>query len=145
MAKMKEQITAVSKGMNTTGEAQGHKVVIDEPAKAGGTDEGANPLATLLVSLAGCENAIANFVAKEMDFDLRGIEFEINGELDPRGMMGNKEVRPYFQTINVNATVTTSETEERLKELQEKVDQRCPVYQTLIAADVEMNPEWVKA
>lgn len=142
---MNEKITAVSKGMKTEGKSYGHTVVIDEPANMGGTDEGANPLATLLVSLVGCENAIANFVAKEMKFDLQGIDFEVNGELDPRGMMGEEGVRPYFQKITVNATVHTSESEARLNELQEKVDQRCPVYTTMVAADVEMIPNWVKA
>ncbi|MBN8235363.1 OsmC family protein [Halobacillus kuroshimensis] len=145
MAKMNEKITAVSKGMKTEGVSGEHKVVIDEPAKMGGTDEGANPLATLLVSLAGCENAIANFVAKEMEFDLQGIDFEIDGELDPRGMMGEEGVRPYFQKITVNATVHTSESEERLAQFQETIDSRCPVYTTLKAADVEMIPNWVKA
>ncbi|MFB4165677.1 OsmC family protein [Alteribacillus sp. JSM 102045] len=145
MAKMNEKITAVSKGMNTKGMSHNHQVVIDEPANMGGTDEGANPLATLLISLAGCENAIANFVAKELEFDLQGIDFEINGELDPRGMMGEEGVRPYFQKITVNATVHTSESEARVKELQETVDSRCPVYTTLVAADVEMIPNWGKA
>ncbi|WP_270180677.1 OsmC family protein [Alkalihalobacillus sp. CinArs1] len=142
---MIEKITAVSKGMNTEGLSHGHKIVIDEPANMGGTDEGANPLATLLASLAGCENAIANFVAKEIDFDLQGIEFAINGELDPKGMMGAEGVRPYFQKINVDAKVKTSESEERVQELQRIVDSRCPVYTTLEAADVEMTANWTKA
>ncbi len=142
---MIEKITAVSKGMNTTGKSHDHTVVIDEPANMGGTDEGANPLATLLISLAGCENAIANFVAKEIDFDLQGIDFEINGDIDPKGMMGDKSVRPYFQKITVNAKVQTSESEDRIKELQEIVDSRCPIYTTMVAADVEMVPNWVKA
>ncbi|MGD7045806.1 OsmC family protein [Jeotgalibacillus proteolyticus] len=145
MAKMNEKITAISKGMYTEGKSHEHTVVIDEPASMGGTNEGANPLATLLVSLAGCENAIANFVAKEMEFDLQGIDFEVQGELDSRGMMGDEEVRPYFQKITVHASVHTSESEERLKELQEKVDKRCPVYTTMVAADVEMVPKWIKA
>ncbi|MBY6035801.1 OsmC family protein [Fictibacillus nanhaiensis] len=145
MAKMLEKITAISKGMNTVGNSHNHSVVIDEPAKLGGTDEGANPLATLLISLAGCENAIANFVAKEIDFDLQGIEFEIHGEMDPHGMMGEEGIRPYFQKITVNAKVKTSESEERIQELQKIVDNRCPVYTTMVAADVEMVPNWVKA
>ncbi|MGD6793846.1 OsmC family protein [Metabacillus indicus] len=145
MAKMLEKVTAVSKGMNTTGTSHQHTVTIDEPAKLGGTDEGANPLATLLISLAGCENAIANFVAKEIKFDLQGIDFDINGELDPRGMMGEEGIRPYFQKITINAKVKTSESEERVSELQRIVDARCPVYTTMVAADVEMIPNWKKA
>lgn len=142
---MIEKITAVSKGMNTESLSHGHKIIIDEPAQMGGTDEGANPLATLLASLAGCENAVANFVAKEIEFDLQGIEFTINGELDPNGMMGKEGVRPYFQKINVEAQVQTSESEERVQELQRIVDSRCPVYTTLEAADVEMVANWTKA
>lgn len=142
---MIEKITAVSKGMNTNGKSLEHTVVIDEPANMGGTDEGANPLATLLISLAGCENAIANFVAKEIDFDLKGIEFEVNGDIDPKGMMGDTSVRPYFEKITVNAKVETSESQDRINELQEIVDSRCPIYTTMVAADVEMVPNWVKA
>ncbi|ASI35383.1 MULTISPECIES: OsmC family protein [unclassified Exiguobacterium] len=142
---MVEKITAVSKGMYTEGVSHGHKVIIDEPAKMGGTDEGANPLATLLVALTGCENAIANFVAKEINFDLQGIEFEVEGTLDPRGMMGDASVRPYFERITVNAKVLTSESEERVQELQHIVDSRCPVYTTMVAANVEMVPNWTKA
>ncbi|WP_027847467.1 OsmC family protein [Marinococcus halotolerans] len=142
---MIEHITAVSKGMNTESTSANHKIVIDEPANMGGTDEGANPLGTLLASLAGCENAIANFVAKEIDFDLQGIEFDVQGELDPNGMMGKGDARPYFQRITVNAEVHTSESKERIQELQEKVDARCPVFTTMAAADVDMQATWTKA
>ncbi|MDZ5784454.1 OsmC family protein [Marinococcus luteus] len=142
---MIEHISAVSKGMNTESTAGDHKIVIDEPSSMGGTDEGANPLGTLLASLAGCENAIANFVAKEIDFDLQGIEFDVKGELDPNGMMGKGDVRPYFQTITVNAKVHTSESDERIQELQEKVDARCPVFTTMVAADIDMQANWAKA
>ncbi|WP_113927975.1 OsmC family protein [Bacillus sp. P14.5] len=145
MSKMIEKITASSKGMNTRGSSHQHTVVIDEPHKMGGTDKGANPLATLLISLSGCENAIANFVAKEINFDLQGIEFEVTGEIDPRGMMGEEGVRPYFEKITVNAKVQTSESEERVQELQRIVDTRCPIYTTLVAANVEMIASWKKA
>lgn len=141
---MIEQVKAISKGMYTEGTSHSHKVIIDEPTRMGGTDQGANPLATLLISLAGCENAIANFVAKEINFDLKGISFEIKGDIDPRGMMGEEGVRPYFQKITVNAEVSTNESEERIQELQEIVDARCPIYTTMVAAGVEMIANWTK-
>ena len=84
-------------------------------------------------------------VAKEMSFDLQGIEFDVQGELDPEGMMGKEGVRPYFQTITVSAQVKTSESDERIQELQEIVDSRCPVFTTLKAANTEMVPKWNKA
>ncbi|WP_035051007.1 OsmC family protein [Carnobacterium pleistocenium] len=144
MAKKIERITATSKGMQTIINSKGHEIIIDEPLQMGGKDEGANPLGAFIASLAGCENAIANMVAKEIDFDLQGIAFDIRAEMNPEGMMGNKNVRPYFQSVTINARVKTSESEERIIELQQIVDSRCPIYTTLKAADVEMTPIWTK-
>jgi putative redox protein len=145
MAKVTERITGVSQGMQTKVTAEKHHFIVDQPQTMGGKDEGANPLTTLLGALAGCENVIANMVAKDMNFNLQGIEFDIHGELDTRGLMGDPNVRPYFQKVVVNAKVKTNETEDRVKELQEKTDLRCPVYTTLKAAGVEMVVNWAKA
>ncbi|WP_158219194.1 hypothetical protein [Marinococcus halophilus] len=68
-----------------------------------GIKESASPLKTLLASLTDCENAIANFVVKEMDFDLLGIEFDVQSEPGPNSMMGKGDACPYFQTITVKA------------------------------------------
>ncbi|QST00257.1 OsmC family protein [Pontibacillus sp. ALD_SL1] len=145
MAEQKFHVTTNSKGMKTEIKADEHTFVIDEPPKMGGTNEGADPLSTLLGSLAGCETVVANMVAKEINFDLESIEFNIDGSLDPRGLMGDENVRPYFQTVTVHALVHTSETQERINELQRITDKRCPVYTTLEAAGVELTPKWEKA
>ncbi|WP_059104392.1 OsmC family protein [Shouchella shacheensis] len=143
--KMTFQVNSTSEGMRTDIEAGQHKIAIDEPENMGGKDSATDPLSTLLGSLAGCENVIANLVAKDIHFDLQGISFDIKGELDPRGLMGDPDVRPYFQKVSIEANVQTSETEERIQELQEKTDQRCPVYTTLEAAGVELHANWRKA
>ncbi|MED1204142.1 OsmC family protein [Heyndrickxia acidicola] len=145
MANVTERITGVSQGLQTKVRSVNHHFIVDEPQAMGGKDEGSNPLATLLGALAGCENIIANMVAKDINFDLQGIEFDIRGELDTRGLMGEPNVRPYFEKVTVHAKVKTTEAEERIKELQEKTDLRCPVFTTLKAAGVEMVPNWVKA
>jgi putative redox protein len=111
----------------------------------GGKDTGPDPLSALLSSLAGCENVIANFVAKEIEFDLQGIEFDITGILDTRGLMGDPEVKPYFEKVRVEAKVKTSESQERVDQLQKLTDERCPVFTTLKAAGIELQPRWVKA
>jgi putative redox protein len=145
MSKIIERVTAVSQGMQTKARSNHHELIIDEPTNMGGKDTGANPLGTLLGALAGCENVVTNMVAKEIDFDLKGIEFDIQGELDPRGFMGNTNVRPYFEKVSVHAKVKTTESEARIKELQEKTDLRCPVYTTLKAAGVDMISNWTRA
>jgi putative redox protein len=139
------RINGTSENMQSVLKAGNHTITIDEPPAMGGQDTGPDPLATLLASLAGCENVIANLVAKEIEFNLDGIEFEIKGILDPRGLMGDPNVQPYFEKVTINAKVKTTESEERIKELQEKTDARCPVYTTFKAAGIELEPNWTKA
>lgn len=145
MGKMTFEVQGTSRKFESSIEAGKHTITIDEPKSLGGTDKGIDPLSNLLASLAGCENAIANFVAKEMKFDLQGIKFNVDGELDSEGMMGDPNVRAYFQTVNIEAIVETTESEERVQELKEKTDARCPVYNTLKAADVKLNSTWKRA
>ncbi|WLR53317.1 OsmC family protein [Bacillus tianshenii] len=131
--------------MQTKAVSNGHELILDEPAKMGGQDQGTNPLGNMLVSLAGCENIVANIVSKELAFDLQGIEFQISGEFDPRGLMGDPNVRTYFQKITIHAKVKTNESDERIQELKRLTDKRCPVYGILKAADVEIEAHWEKA
>ncbi len=145
MSKMKFEVQGNTSKFEANIQAGNHSLVIDEPKSLGGTDKGIDPLSNLLASLVGCENAIANFVAKEIKFDLQGIDFKVDGELDSRGLMGDSRVRTYFETINIQAFVKTSESEERVQELKEKTDARCPVFNTLKAADITINSEWKKA
>ncbi|EIM05841.1 OsmC family protein [Planococcus antarcticus DSM 14505] len=143
--KMTFQATGTSSKMKSEIKMGNHEITIDEPPSMGGTDKGPDPLSTLLASLAGCENVIANLVAKDIDFDLQGIEFDVKGDLDPRGLMGQADIQPYFNQIYVQAKVKTDETEERIQELKEKTDARCPVFTTFKAAGIPIDATWEKA
>lgn len=143
--KMTFQATGSSSKMKSELKMGNHEITIDEPPSMGGTDKGPDPLSTLLTALAGCENVIANLVAKDIDFDLQGIEFDVKGDLDPRGLMGQADIQPYFNQIYVHAKVQTDETDERIQELKEKTDARCPVFTTFQAAGVAIDAKWEKA
>ena len=145
MQKMKFNVRAENEGLAITAKTGNHEVVLDEGAQMGGKDSGPNPMQNVLASLASCENVTAHMVAKEMEFDLQGLSFDITGTFDPRGFMGDASVRPYFEEVSVDVTVTTSESDARIKDLQEAVESRCPVYTMFKAADVKMNDNWVKA
>lgn len=80
-----------------------------------------------------------------MDFDLQGLTFQVTGAFDTRGFMGDSSVRPYFEEVSVDVQVKTTESDERIKELQEQVETRCPIYTLFYAAGVKMNDNWVKA
>lgn len=116
----------------------------DEPVAHGGTGEGPSPLQTVLGALCGCESVTFHRTSKEMDFAYEGIEFEAAFTIDIRGRMGMREVRPHFQTVKVQATVRTDESEERLAEVVEETEKRCPVFNLLVDADVNVEMLWIR-
>ncbi|RKD24577.1 osmotically inducible protein C [Ammoniphilus oxalaticus] len=146
MSIMNFKIEGTGTGMRFDAVADGkHKVTIDEPASLGGKDTAANPISTLLASLLGCENVMAQIIAKEMNFDLQGISFEVDATLDTRGLMGDPNVDPKLQTVIVKAFLQTSESSERIQQLQDTVDARCPIYQIIKSAGILIRNEWSKA
>ncbi|MEH7276312.1 OsmC family protein [Neobacillus vireti] len=142
---MSFKVEGKGNGMRTDAFAGKHTIAIDEPESFGGKDSAIDPMSALLSSLIACENVMAQLISNEMKFDLRGISFEVDGSLDPAGLMGDLSVKPYFQHVMVKAFIETSESEERILELQKAVDQRCPVFRTLKDAGIPIENDWVKA
>ncbi|WP_066067504.1 OsmC family protein [Neobacillus soli] len=132
-------------GMRLDAIAGKHTIAIDEPESFGGKDSAIDPLSTFLSSLISCENVMAQLIAQEMKFDLQGISFDVEGSLDLAGLMGDLTVKPYFQQVTVKATLETTESQERIDELQNAVDQRCPVFRTIKDAGIPVENQWVKA
>lgn len=119
-------------------------ITTDEPVAHGGTGAGPSPLQTVLGALCGCEAVTFNRTSADLDFDYSGIEFEGEYTIDIRGRMGVENVRPHFQTIRVQATVTTDESEERLAEVVEETERRCPVFNLVTDAGVKTEMLWVR-
>lgn len=118
-------------------------LVTDEPEAHGGTGEGPSPLQTVLGALCGCESVTFNRTAAELGFAYRGIEFEAAFTIDIRGRLGDRSVRPHFQTVRVRAVVETDEPEERLRAVVEETEARCPVYNLLRGAGVRLEMDWL--
>ena len=118
-------------------------IVTDEPEQHGGTGEGPSPLQTVLGALCGCEAVTFNRTAAEADFRYDGIDFEAEFTIDIRGRLGLRGVTQHFQTIRVQATVYTTESEERLRHIIEETEARCPVYNLISDANVKLEMLWV--
>ena len=116
----------------------------DEPTAHGGTGEGPSPLHTVLGALTGCEAVTFRRTATEMDFAYDKIEFEAGFTIDIRGRMGKRDVTAHFQTVKLQATVTTDESEERLAAVVEETEARCPVFNLIKDAGVRTEMVWVK-
>lgn len=85
-----------------------------------------------------------NRTAEEYEFAYEGIEFKGAYTIDIRGRMGNRAVRPHFQTVRLEARVFTSESEERLREVVEETEARCPVFNLISDAGVRLETLWVR-
>lgn len=118
--------------------------VTDEPAPHGGTGEGPSPLQVVLGALCGCEAVTFRRTASELGFDYSGIQFEGAFTIDIRGRMGVVGVRPHFQTVRVQATVRTDESEDRLRQVVEDTERRCPVHNLLSDARVNLEMVWIR-
>jgi len=105
-----------------------HSFVIDQPKAGGGNDEGPNPLEIFLSSLPACICAIGRIIANQKRIELRGIDVEVEGDIDKdfllgktnEGRAGFTEIRSY---VNIDADMTKEEKEEFLQEIAK----RCPI------------------
>ena len=120
------------------------KFVTDEPVPHGGTGEGPSPLQAVLGALCGCEGVTFRRTADEMNFEYSAIDFEAAFTIDVRGRMGMRGVVPHFQTVRVQAVVRTNESEERLREVVQETEARCPVFNLLRDAGVNLETVWVR-
>jgi uncharacterized OsmC-like protein len=112
---------------------RGHKVVIDQPANAAGTDTGPTPLELVLVSLAGCIGTIGRIIAMQKRIALRGMEIRVEGELDTDGLLGKPiEGRIGFESISITVDVDADMTDEEKETFIHEVDRRCPVSENLL-------------
>jgi len=112
----------------TTVKARNFSIVIDEPPILGGKDEGANPVEYVLAALAGCLNVVGHVVAKEMDVQIKNLEFELSGSLNPEKFMGRETPdRAGYKNIEVKVYIDSDADELTLSKWLKAIEQRCPV------------------
>ena len=142
-----KSLSATNPGnMTTTIEFPGlASLTLDEPVKHGGGGQGPSPLQGVLGSLCGCEAVTFSRTAKEKNFNYNGLEFEAEFTIDIRGRMGVRSVVPHFKTVRVQVYVKTNENEARLLEVVKETEARCPVFNLIKDAGVEIECVWVRS
>ena len=105
-----------------------HGMVIDEPKRLGGGDEGPSPVDLALAALASCQAITYRVWAHRMGIALERVHVEASGDIDLRGFFGTEDgVRAGYGAIRVRVTCEGPETQERYRELAEVVDRHCPL------------------
>lgn len=112
-----------------------HTFVIDERPSIGGTHEGASPIEAVLGVLAACQAITYRVWAAKLGVALDHVAVTVDGDIDLNGFFGlNDEARAGFTAIRVNVALRGPESDERYRELADRADQHCPVY------DLMANP-----
>lgn len=121
---------------------RGPTLATDEPRGQGGDDSAATPLETVVGALCGCSTVTFARAAGELGFDYNGIDYDAEFTFDRRGLLGEADVRPHFQTVHIDARVRTAESPERLGQVVVVTERRCPVRNLLVDAGVALSINW---
>ena len=98
----------------------GHSIVADEPAGAGGADEGVSPTRLLAASLAACTAITVEMYADRKGWDLGALEVEVETTYDGH-------VPTHFEVV----LRPTSELSEKQMEKLRVIAGKCPVHKAL--------------
>jgi uncharacterized OsmC-like protein len=106
-------------------------LVVDEPEAMGGRNEGPNPLEYVLAGQAGCLNVTGQRVAEEMGLEIDGLELAVEGEFDQAAFAGERDGPTGLQDVAISMSVDADADEDTVDEWAERVEERCPVSETL--------------
>jgi putative redox protein len=119
-------------GFKTECRAGKHKVVIDQPISAGGTDEGSTPLDMQLMALGGCVCAIGRIIANQRKLTVRGIEVSVEGDIDTDGLLGKPlDKRVGFSAITARVKIDSDMSAAEKAQFLHDIDVRCPISENL--------------
>lgn len=133
MSDLKFRVSAKSANpTKTIVKARGFEMIIDEPEALGGTNEGPNPVEVVLAAFSGCINVMAHLIAQEMNFELRGVEIKMSGNLNPNRLFGKSfDERAGYKGIEVSIEPDCDASPEVLEEWMKAIKDRCPVSDNL--------------
>jgi len=119
-------------------------ITIDEPEALGGTNHAANPVEFLLAAYAGCLNVMGHIVAGELNFKLKSLRIEIDGDLNPAKVFGQPTGdRAGYKEIRVQLIPEADTDSGTLEKWLKIIEGRCPVNDNL-ANPTPVSVSWKK-
>jgi uncharacterized OsmC-like protein len=116
-------------GQEDVSRAEAFSVDAGEPAVLCGSDTGPNPAELLLAALAACLTTSLVYVAAARKVRLTAVSSTVEGDMDVRGALGlSDDVRNGFEQIRVHFHVEGDASEEKLRELVQRAQQRSAVF-----------------
>jgi len=121
------------KGFQAETEIREFKIGIDEPLELRGTNTSPNPVELLLAALGGCVALVYSGYAKKFGIEIENLVINLEGDIIPGNWVdeGGKERRG-FKQIRYEVQIKTEAPEEKVHQLHELVEERCPISDMLV-------------
>lgn len=104
---------------------------VDEPRDLG-EDTAPSPVEYALAGLLSCQLVTYKVWASKLGIQLDDVELTVDGDIDLGGFFGvGENIRPGFGRVRVNVRLTGPESQQRYAQLQDAVDEHCPVLDLL--------------
>ena len=116
--------------------------VIDEPKERGGDNLGFTPTETLVASLIGCTNVIANRIAEKAGIHIARMDIKAAADFDRRGVMLAEELDTPFPAIALDITVYTDADEDAFEVVKRDLPKFCPVSKVIRGSGTEITERW---
>lgn len=111
--------------------------IIDQPKAMGGEGLGPNPLEIFLSSLPACICAIGRIISNQKRLKVRGIEVEVEGDIDKAFLLGEtEEGRAGFVEIRAFVKIDADMTAEEKEAYLHEITRRCPIADNIMNASV---------
>ena len=108
-----------------------HKLVADEPAAAGGSDQGPTPYDLISSALAACTSMTMHFLANRDNIPLEGVEISVtNDRMYAKDCADCTSKNGYIHRFDVQIRLRGNLTDEHRKKLLDAAN-RCPLRKTL--------------
>ena len=108
----------------------------DLPPSLGGGNMAPSPTVYLLGALAGCAAAfLRDTLGPQLGVRIDGVTAVVRCRSDARGLLGIDGVAPDLAEIELEVTVDSPESDERLQPVYQAWLGRCPIYLALIGAN----------
>ena len=112
-------------------EAGSHRLVLDEPASAGGTDSGPTPYDVMAAGLGACTAMTLHFYAKREKIPLEGVDVTLTHDREHAKDCADCDTKDgYIHRFKLQIAVHGTLTDEQKKKLLD-VASRCPVAKML--------------
>lgn len=124
-------------GVRSIAKINQHELIIDEPPRLGGTDQGPNPLEYVLTALGGCINVLAHSFAPQFNVELHDLQVHVEGDLNPDGFRGiDPDAKVGYEEIRYEVTIDSPSANENIEALLAHVDAFCPVKDSLLGTKI---------